>query len=57
MKKGKKDRDDRHEWEVIVERQMEINRPYKSNSINSPEWQELEAEEKSEDRRFISVHK
>lgn len=26
-------------------RQMEINGPYKSNSVNSPEWEEMEAEE------------
>lgn len=26
-------------------RQMEINGPYKSNSVNSPEWKETEEEE------------
>lgn len=33
-------------WGGEVERrQMEINGPYKSNSVNSPEWEKKEAEE------------
>lgn len=28
---------------------MEINGPYKSNSVNSPEWEEMEAMEEGEE--------
>lgn len=62
MTKGKEKRGDRRNEERTEKngrrngekgeregRQMEINGPYKSNSVNSPEWEEMEAEEEGEE--------